>query len=741
MGESVPEDQIKRVERELAKEDSLLANMMEQAPGMLGMAFMFVITIALGIWLQPWFNAANLQAFGESGSTQARWIALELLAIFAFTFVILWLAKKHLEKVIKYGLLFVLFLALCYTTVPGAHILLIPEIETEAFVLTESEQIGEEIVSLNTDGTMITQITNWRNSHENHTFVISKRSADTSLEWSLELNSIPGDPTFNVIEGTYAYTVTNGAWIWSFDKDSGEILSKYACFDDSEWDGTVDNITTNPEINGCIAALEVVENPVGDLNESKGAIYIITPGNELLRRNTFHQTNITIHQAKWSYPQLQLNEKILEMKQYDEDSLLLVTPIGAAMIHLEETSDPHIPGPAPSGWVDECTVEWVEYIEDDNLITAFEIISSPWGTDESLAMIGYYDGAVKAYVIDDEIEEPVGTFDEEDKFHGGDVFSGPITAINSFDLTKNEENELWIADADGVHGLFGPSLIEYATLDIAVSSESIISAKDWDITVIHTGTINETMNQYTMEIQTGAFDSETMYNTYGVQWSDTAFLVGFILAVILMAALIFHPEWYVVNTVGVLVGGGVIVMLGVTFVPTLIVIFMILAAVYDAWAVYRSKHMLDLADTMIGLNLPILLVAPQESGYSMLEGKESIRPPSDAEQANRSSNGSAAVMPTKRKKPKEAMFMGLGDVIFPGMLVVSCVDSIPTDGLAVGIAALIGGLVGYLVLMGYVASGRPQAGLPLLNGGAILGYIVGGLIFVGSAAFKFGISF
>ena len=95
----------------------------------------------------------------------------------------------------------------------------------------------------------------------------------------------------------------------------------------------------------------------------------------------------------------------------------------------------------------------------------------------------------------------------------------------------------------------------------------------------------------------------------------------------------------------------------------------------------------------------------------------------------------------KRKKPKEAMFMGLGDVIFPGMLVISCVNYIADSGLAVGISALIGGLVGYFILMTYVASGRPQAGLPLLNGGAILGYIIGGLIFVGSAAFSFGISF
>ena len=77
MGESASQDHVKRVERELAKEESLLSKMIEQAPGMLGMAGMFIVTILLGIWLQPWFNSAGLQAFGESGSTQVRWIALQ----------------------------------------------------------------------------------------------------------------------------------------------------------------------------------------------------------------------------------------------------------------------------------------------------------------------------------------------------------------------------------------------------------------------------------------------------------------------------------------------------------------------------------------------------------------------------------------------------------------------------------------------------------------------------------------
>ena len=53
---------------------------------------------------------------------------------------------------------------------------------------------------------------------------------------------------------------------------------------------------------------------------------------------------------------------------------------------------------------------------------------------------------------------------------------------------------------------------------------------------------------------------------------------------------------------------------------------------------------------------------------------------------------------------------------------------------------LLGGLIGYFVLMTCVARGRAQAGLPLLNGGAILGYVIGGMLLVGTAIFDFGIT-
>ena len=77
------------------------------------------------------------------------------------------------------------------------------------------------------------------------------------------------------------------------------------------------------------------------------------------------------------------------------------------------------------------------------------------------------------------------------------------------------------------------------------------------------------------------------------------------------------------NSVGMVVGSGVIVMLGISFVPVLICVFMIAAlAIYDYWAVHRSKHMLELADTMIDLKLPVVLVAPKDTSYSFIGQKE-----------------------------------------------------------------------------------------------------------------------
>jgi presenilin-like A22 family membrane protease len=200
---------------------------------------------------------------------------------------------------------------------------------------------------------------------------------------------------------------------------------------------------------------------------------------------------------------------------------------------------------------------------------------------------------------------------------------------------------------------------------------------------------------------------------------DLAFNLALVLSLVVSGILTFalfkYPEWYVVDAVGISVAAGVTAIMGISFTifPTLILL--ILLAVYDAISVYKTKHMVTLADAVAAEKLPILLVIPKKLDYSYKD-QESIK--------KQISSG----------EEREAMFMGLGDMIIPGVLVVSALasnaDKLSTlvfgipGPLIVSIGTLIGGLVGFAVLMKFVMKGNPQAGLPLLNSGVIMGYFV-----------------
>lgn len=181
-----------------------------------------------------------------------------------------------------------------------------------------------------------------------------------------------------------------------------------------------------------------------------------------------------------------------------------------------------------------------------------------------------------------------------------------------------------------------------------------------------------------------------------------------------------YPEWYVVDSIGIFVGAGIIAILGISLGILPIFILMIALAIYDAISVYKTKHMIDLADAVVEKRLPVVLVVPKKKDYSF-KNQKSLK------------QGIAA------DAKREAMFMGLGDIVFPGILVVSAMtflgDQVIVRGqtfweptmasFGVALCTLAGAMVGYSILMRYVLKGRPQAGLPLLNSGAILGFAVG----------------
>ena len=191
-----------------------------------------------------------------------------------------------------------------------------------------------------------------------------------------------------------------------------------------------------------------------------------------------------------------------------------------------------------------------------------------------------------------------------------------------------------------------------------------------------------------------------------------ALVVSLILAVALVVALYRYPEWYIIDLCGVIVGAGAIAIFGISLSILLVIILLVVLAVYDAISVYQTKHMIDLADTVMDLKLPVLLVVPKIRRYSLIKETKSLKEK------------------LKDHEERDAFFMGLGDIVMPGILVVAAYHTIP-NGFPVALSVLAGTLIGFLVLMTFVIKGKPQAGLPLLCSGAILGYVLSALYFIG----------
>lgn len=182
-------------------------------------------------------------------------------------------------------------------------------------------------------------------------------------------------------------------------------------------------------------------------------------------------------------------------------------------------------------------------------------------------------------------------------------------------------------------------------------------------------------------------------------------LVSLLCALILVAILFKFPEWYVIDITGIIVGTSAIIIFGISLNVFLVILLLICLAIYDAISVYKTKHMIDLADAVMDLKLPVLLVVPKVRHYSLI--KETKRLKEKIEEG----------------EEREAFFMGLGDIVMPGILIEAVYVS-SAQGFIVTLGTIIGTLIGFSILMRFVLTGRPQAGLPLLCGGAILGYVI-----------------
>jgi presenilin-like A22 family membrane protease len=190
---------------------------------------------------------------------------------------------------------------------------------------------------------------------------------------------------------------------------------------------------------------------------------------------------------------------------------------------------------------------------------------------------------------------------------------------------------------------------------------------------------------------------------------NLAIFLIFALSILATGILYKYPEWYVIDGLGILIAAGVAAIFGSSLEYYLVILLLVLLAVYDAISVYKTKHMITLAEGVIDLKTPILFVIPKRRDYSFI--RDGIGKLDDGGE-------------------RAAFIIGMGDLIMPSILVVSAnvflqgwrfagIINLPALG------AIIGSLAGLAVLLHFVSSGKPQAGLPPLNGGTILGFLAG----------------
>ena len=200
----------------------------------------------------------------------------------------------------------------------------------------------------------------------------------------------------------------------------------------------------------------------------------------------------------------------------------------------------------------------------------------------------------------------------------------------------------------------------------------------------------------------------------GVYYVLSAFLPHLPALVSSLAVLVLlhlHPEWYVIDAVGLLVCAGVGTLFGLSMTPIPALILLLILAAYDAISVYKTRHMVTLAEGVMEIRAPLLFVVPRRRGYSF----------------RREGMGSG--------DDRGAYFLGLGDAIIPTVLVISAnwyfaLPEVVIFGIGANLPALgamIGTYLGF-VLLSFTSRDKPQAGLPFLNGGAILGFLAGVMI-------------
>ncbi|MCS7144055.1 MAG: presenilin family intramembrane aspartyl protease [Archaeoglobaceae archaeon] len=167
------------------------------------------------------------------------------------------------------------------------------------------------------------------------------------------------------------------------------------------------------------------------------------------------------------------------------------------------------------------------------------------------------------------------------------------------------------------------------------------------------------------------------------------------LAIAITVVLIKKPHWLIVNISAFLLSIGISAMFGISLEPMPVIVLLAILAIYDAISVYKTKHMISLADSVTKINAPMVFIIP---------------------------------------KGNERMLMGVGDVVIPAILAVSAqkFTTSPEFGFIklTALFTILGGFIGLSLLLYLIERKKgAHAGLPFINSGAIIGFLLASAIY------------
>lgn len=179
-------------------------------------------------------------------------------------------------------------------------------------------------------------------------------------------------------------------------------------------------------------------------------------------------------------------------------------------------------------------------------------------------------------------------------------------------------------------------------------------------------------------------------------------LVATALAIALVVIFWFHQSILMQNLAMILTIAGIGAAIGISLLPITVVYVLVAFSFYDIISVYKTGHMIKMAQAMIESRAIFGFVIP-EPGKSVRHKISGVAP------------------------GQGFMILGSGDVVFPLLLSASLIRSSLSQAVIVAIFSVLGLLLMHLIFSNQQAR-RPMAALPPIALMSIVGYLITFLI-------------